>query len=66
MPYIIDRDLHMTRHCYKKKGSNSPPVCGIHNVPLVVKTLPDQMILQGYKDFTFLVCPVSEEVINDE
>ena len=56
----------MTRHCYKKQDSDSPPVCGIHNVPLVEKMLPDQMIMQGYKPFTFLVCPVSEEVINDK
>jgi hypothetical protein len=54
----------MENHCFKKKGSN-PPVCGVHNVPLVPKQLPNELIASGYKAFTFLVCPVSGEVLDD-
>jgi hypothetical protein len=54
----------MAIHCFRKKDSN-PPVCGVHNVPLVPKELPDELIAQGYKAFTFLVCPVSGEVLNN-
>ena len=55
----------MAKQCFKKKDSN-PPVCGVHNVPLVNKQLPDELIAAGYQGFTFLVCPVSGEVLNDE
>jgi hypothetical protein len=54
----------MASHCFKKISSN-PPVCGVHNVPLVPKKLPDELIASGYKAFAFLVCPVSGEVLND-
>jgi hypothetical protein len=56
----------MTTHCFKSKDSRSQPICGIHNVPLIEKTLPSELIAAGYKTFTFLVCPVTEEVIDDE
>jgi hypothetical protein len=55
----------MKEQCFKKKGSK-PPVCGVHNVPLVRKQLPDELIASGYKAFTILVCPVSGTVLNDE
>ena len=55
----------MAEQCFRKKGSN-PPVCGVHNVPLVNKQLPAEFIASGYKGFTFFVCPVSGEVLNDE
>jgi len=55
----------MTKPCLKKKGSE-PPVCDVHNVQLVRKELPPQMIAEGYKGFTFLVCPVSGTVLDDE
>jgi hypothetical protein len=51
--------------CYVKKGSH-PPVCGVHDVVLIPKQLPVELIAAGYKGFAFLVCPVSGEVLNDE
>jgi len=55
----------MTKPCFRKKGSE-PPVCDVHNVKLVQKELPAQMIAEGYKGFTFLVCPVSGTVLDDK
>jgi hypothetical protein len=55
----------MTSPCIRKKGSD-PPVCAVHNVQLVRKELPTEMIAAGYKGFTFLVCPVSGTVLNDD
>jgi hypothetical protein len=55
----------MAEPCFIKKDS-SPPVCGVHNVRLISKQLPDELIASGYKGFTFLVCPVSGAVLNDE
>ncbi|HUD56928.1 MAG TPA: hypothetical protein VMR02_16975 [Terracidiphilus sp.] len=55
----------MNKRCFRKKGSN-PPICGVHNVPLAQKHIPDDMVAAGYKAFTFLVCPASGEVINDD
>ena len=54
----------MGEPCFKKKDSN-PPACGVHNVPLVQTQLPREMIASGYKEFTFLVCPVSGTVLSD-
>lgn len=55
----------MAESCFIKKDS-SPPVCGAHNVRLISKQLPVELIASGYKGFTFLVCPVSGAVLNDE
>jgi hypothetical protein len=55
----------MPEQCFRKEDS-SPPVCGVHAVRLVTKHLPDDMIAVGYKPLTFLVCPVSGVVLNDE
>jgi hypothetical protein len=55
----------MTRACFKKKGSN-PPMCGVHNVPLIQQRSFDDSASAGIGDFTFLVCPVSSAVVNDE
>gem|GEM_PF-2128234 len=54
----------MAEPCFSKKDSN-PPICGIHNVPLVSKQLPAEMTGGGYKRFAYLVCPVSGSVLND-
>jgi len=54
----------MAELCFIKKDS-SPPVCGVHNVRLIMKQLPDELIASGYKGFTFFVCPVSGAVLND-
>jgi hypothetical protein len=55
----------MAEPCFIRKNS-APPVCGVHNVLLKQKQLPDEMIASGYKGFTFLVCPASGQVLNDE
>ena len=55
----------MTKPCFRKAGSN-PPVCGVHNVRLLRKELSAEMIAAGYKGFTFLVCPLSDTVLNEE
>jgi hypothetical protein len=62
---MCKRGKHMKKRCFRKKGSN-PPICGVHSVPLVQKQLPDELIAAGYRGFTFLVCPVSGEVLNDQ
>jgi hypothetical protein len=51
--------------CFKQKDTN-PPICGIHKVLLTRKQLPDELIASGYKAFTFLMCPVSGQVLNDD
>jgi hypothetical protein len=55
----------MPKECFRTKESN-PPVCGVHNVPLEKRQLPNDFIAVGYKGFSFLVCPVSGVVLNDE
>jgi hypothetical protein len=55
----------MTEQCYVKKDSH-PPVCGVHEIALIRKRLSNEMIAAGYKGFSFLVCPVSGVVLNDE
>jgi hypothetical protein len=54
-----------TKPCFRKKGS-TPPICGVHNVRLVRKEPSAGMVAAGYKGFTFLVCPVSDAVVDDE
>jgi hypothetical protein len=55
----------MAEQCFRKKNSN-PPTCGVHNAPLIRKQLSEELIAAGYKDFTFLICPMSGAVLNDE
>ena len=55
----------MEKQCFWKKGSD-PPVCGVHNTRLVQEQLPDELIAEGLKGFTFFVCPLSGAVVNDE
>jgi hypothetical protein len=49
---------------FKKKGSN-PPVCSVHDVPLVEHRSSDDSATSGLGDFVFFVCPVSGQVIDD-
>jgi hypothetical protein len=49
-----------------QEGGFQPPVCCIHNVPLLLKQLPAEMVGGGYKSFTYFLCPVSGSVLNDE
>ena len=55
----------MTEPCFRKRGSN-PPVCGVHDVPLVPGELPEEFLAAGYKGFTFYECPVSRTVVKDD
>jgi hypothetical protein len=55
----------MPEPCFIKKDS-APPVCGIHDVRLIKKLIPDELIASLRKEITYLVCPVSRSVINDE
>jgi hypothetical protein len=55
----------MAEKCFKKEDSE-PPVCGVHDVPLIKRQLPEEMIAVGYKFLTFLACPVSGAVLNDD
>jgi hypothetical protein len=55
----------MAEPCFIKKGSKEP-VCGVHNVRLVERQLPDEFTGLGYKGFTYLSCPVSGAALNDE
>jgi hypothetical protein len=54
----------MAKSCFIKKDSN-PPVCGVHNVRLVQHQTSSEQIMGGVGNFTFLVCPVSKQVIED-
>jgi hypothetical protein len=55
----------MKDQCFNKKGSKTA-ICAVHNVLLIHKQLPDELIAAGLKGFTFLVCPVSGAVISDK
>ena len=55
----------MPTQCFTKMGGSNLPVCGVHNVPLEHKQVPDELIASGIKGFTFLVCPASGQVVED-
>jgi hypothetical protein len=54
----------MTELCFIKKNSN-PPVCGVHNVQLVEHQTSREPIAGGVGNFTFLVCPMSNQVARE-
>jgi hypothetical protein len=49
----------------QEEGFSSSPL-RVHNVPLVEKQIPTEMLVVGYKPFSFLVYPVSDEVVDDQ
>jgi hypothetical protein len=51
----------MAEQCFNEKDSN-PPICGVHKVRLIERQLSRDLVNEGYKDFMFLVCPVSGSV----
>jgi hypothetical protein len=55
----------MAERCFIKKGS-FPPTCGVHNVQLVERQTSREPVVAPIGDFTYLVCPMSGEVANDE
>jgi hypothetical protein len=58
------REIGMADPCFTKKDSK-PPVCGVHNVPLVQRRTSEDSGTSGLGTFTFLVCPVSGAVVRD-
>jgi hypothetical protein len=48
------------------KAGSRPPICGVHNVELVRRQLPVEMIGAGYTGGDFLLCPVSGTVLDKE
>jgi hypothetical protein len=53
----------MTEHCFREKGTD-PPVCGLHKVRLARGQSAEVVPIAGLKNFSFLVCPVSGEVLS--
>jgi hypothetical protein len=47
------------------KGNSNPPLCGVHNVPLVQHRSSEDSRIDYFGSFTFYVCPVSREVVSD-
>jgi hypothetical protein len=54
----------MAEQCFIKIGSK-PPVCGVHNVGLLKRQSSEDSIASKFGDFSFLVCPVSGQILND-
>ena len=54
----------MGPQCFRKKDSK-PPVCGVHDVPLVQRSSSDDPQTLFLGNFNFLVCPVSGRVVSD-
>jgi hypothetical protein len=54
----------MAEQCFRKKGS-IPPVCGVHNVPLVQSHVSIDRNSPGLGEVTCLRCPVSRFVALD-
>ena len=50
--------------CVIKMGSN-PPVCCVHNVPLVQRMSFDNSNTSNLGDLTYLICPMSGQVVHD-
>lgn len=51
----------MTQRCFVKRGKG-PPVCGVHNVPLVEHQTAKEAIPGWVGNITFLKCPLSDQV----
>jgi hypothetical protein len=66
-PHIDLKNLGNLEHgmavqCFAKKNSN-PPICGVHNVPLVQLNSENiETFLIGV--FTYFICPVSRRVVD--
>jgi hypothetical protein len=54
----------MPELCLRIKESN-PPVCGVHDVPLIQHQTSEDSVLSKLGDFAYLVCPVSRYVVRD-
>ncbi len=54
----------MADPCFRKKGSN-PPVCGVHQVPLVPVTVAIDHNAPHLGQVPCYMCPVSRQVVPD-
>jgi hypothetical protein len=54
----------MTEQCFVKKGSD-PPACAAHDAQLQQHQSSERLETYRYGDFTFLMCPVSGQVVDD-
>jgi hypothetical protein len=50
--------------CFLKKDTN-PPLCGLHNVPLVKTEISIELIIPNSVPISCYVCPVGKEVVSD-
>jgi len=54
----------MAVRCFRLKGSD-PPVCGVHNVELVLSKIPlHPHLAPNFGLATCLMCPVSQFVVD--
>ena len=58
------RRLSMPEPCYKERDS-SPPMCGVHKVPLLEAEAAIDILAPYLGRITFLKCPVSQSVVLD-
>jgi hypothetical protein len=61
---IVGTGLGMEQSCFQAKGS-TPPACGVHNVLLVLDTLPIDAHNPHLGQITCYLCPVSRKVVAD-
>jgi hypothetical protein len=54
----------MAEQCFMKEGSH-PPVCGLHNVELVLAETPIDQLAPHLGRITVFMCPVSGLVVVD-
>ena len=61
----VRQEIGVTGQCFRRNGSD-PPIYAVHNVRLERKQLPGRLIAAGFRVFSFVVCPISGQVLNDE
>ena len=54
----------MGPRCFMKKDSD-PPLCGVHNVPLIRHWSSDHLETFRLGDFEFFVCPASGYIVKE-
>jgi hypothetical protein len=57
-------EKRLAEQCFKKNRSN-PPVCGVHNVPLVQNKISIDPNVPGLGHINCFRCPVSHAVVPD-
>ena len=54
----------MGPQCFRKESSKAP-VCGVHNVALVLRHSSSDTEASFFGDFDFFICPVSGKVVSE-